>query len=109
MDILNALIAASRDKDINNRNWCQHFLKHLCARDIDIEFEPVGTPESVEYIYYVEGVVNNLGGKAPIDGAEFASNIRIEVVDALSGQVMFSNRMEQYAEWLREQDGSMLD
>lgn len=52
VDIANSLIVASRTKPehidfsgasverdiLNNRNWCQHFLKAMCMADADIEF-----------------------------------------------------------------------
>lgn len=52
IDIANSLVVASRTKPehidfsgesverdiLNNRNWCQHFLKAMCMADADIEF-----------------------------------------------------------------------
>lgn len=52
IDIANSLVVASRTKPeqhidfsgasverniLNNRNWCQHFLKAMCMADADIE------------------------------------------------------------------------
>ena len=52
IDIASSLVVASRTKPehidfsgasverdiLNNRNWCQHFLKAMCMADVDIEF-----------------------------------------------------------------------
>lgn len=52
IDIASSLVVASRTKPehidfsgasverdiLNNRNWCQHFLKAMCMADADIEF-----------------------------------------------------------------------
>ena len=83
IDIANSLVVASRTKPehidlsgasvemdiLNNRNWCQHFLKAMCMADADIEFIGEDDVPSASYTYVVTGAYDNFGGKVGI-GAE---------------------------------------
>lgn len=76
VDIANSLIVASRTKPehidfsgasverdiLNNRNWCQHFLKAMCMADADIEFIGEDNVPSASYTYVVTGAYDNFGG-----------------------------------------------
>ena len=78
IDIANSLVVASRTKPeqhidfsgasverniLNNRNWCQHFLKAMCMVDADIEFIGEDNVPSASYTYVVTGAYDNFGGK----------------------------------------------
>ena len=77
VDIANSLIVASRTKPehidfsgasverdiLNNRNWCQHFLKAMGMADADIEFIGEDNVPSASYTYIVTGAYDNFGGK----------------------------------------------
>ena len=77
IDIANSLVVASRTKPeqhidfsgasverniLNNRNWCQHFLKAMCMADADIEFIGEDNVPSASYTYVVTGAYDNYGG-----------------------------------------------
>ena len=89
IDIANSLVVASRTKPeqhidfsgasverdiLNNRNWCQHFLKAMCMADADIEFIGEDNVPSASYTYVVTGAYDNFGGKVGI-GAEKKSRV----------------------------------
>ena len=83
LSILLALAgAAMEDKDVNNRNWAQHFLKRWLAADMDVEFEPCageGTYShgDLEWIYRIVGSSDYTGGKE--DAPEMFDNVRCQV------------------------------
>ena len=93
IDIANSLIVASRTKPeridfsgasvergiLNNRNWCQHFLKAMCMTDADIEFIGEDNVPSASYTYVVTGAYDNFGGKEILGAEEYLSRINIRV------------------------------
>lgn len=93
IDIANSLIVASRTKPehidfsgasvergiLNNRNWCQHFLKAMCMADADIEFIGEDNVPSASYTYVVTGAYDNFGGKEILGAEEYLSRINIKV------------------------------
>lgn len=95
VDIANSLIVASRTKPehidfsgasvergiLNNRNWCQHFLKAMCMVDADIEFIGEDNVPSASYTYVVTGAYDNFGGKDSIGAEEYLSRINIKVYE----------------------------
>ena len=95
VDIANSLIVASRTKPehielsgasverdiLNNRNWCQHFLKAMCMADADIEFIGEDNVPSASYTYVVTGAYDNFGGKVSIGAEEYLSRINIKVYE----------------------------
>lgn len=66
---------------LNNRNWCQHFLKELCKLDMDIEF--VGNDENFysDFTYVITGEYDNFGGKVDIDKLDYLNRINVKVYD----------------------------
>ena len=98
IDIANSLVVASRTKPeqhidfsgasverniLNNRNWCQHFLKAMCMVDADIEFIGEDNVPSASYTYVVTGAYDNFGGKDSI-GAESTSRSTKEMRTGIS-------------------------
>ena len=95
IDIANSLVVASRTKPehidfsgasverdiLNNRNWCQHFLKAMCMADADIEFIGEDNVPSASYTYVVTGAYDNFGGKVSIGAEEYLSRINIKVYE----------------------------
>lgn len=96
IDIANSLVVASRTKPeqhidfsgasverniLNNRNWCQHFLKAMCMVDADIEFIGEDNVPSASYTYVVTGAYDNFGGKDSIGAEEYLSRINIKVYE----------------------------
>ena len=95
IDIANSLIVASRTKPehidfsgasvergiLNNRNWCQHFLKAMCMADADIEFIGEDNVPSASYTYVVTGAYDNFGGKEILGAEEYLSRINIKVYE----------------------------
>lgn len=85
IDIASSLVVASRSKPehidfsgasverdiLNNRNWCQHFLKAMCMADADIEFIGEDNVPSASYTYVVTGAYDNFGGKVSIGAEEY--------------------------------------
>ena len=66
---------------LNNRNWCQHFLKAMCMADADIEFIGEDNVPSASYTYVVTGAYDNFGGKVSIGAEEYLSRINIKVYE----------------------------
>lgn len=98
IDIANSLVVASQTKPeqhidfsgasverniLNNRNWCQHFLKAMCMVDADIEFIGEDNVPSASYTYVVTGAYDNFGGKDSI-GAESTSRSTKEMRTGIS-------------------------
>lgn len=89
IDIANSLVVASRTKPeqhidfsgasverniLNNRNWCQHFLKAMCMADADIEF--IGEDNVPSASYTLQGSTTSTfpgGGSSAITGADAAT------------------------------------
>ena len=67
MDLADAIIEASNDRGLNNRNWCQHVVAHLFAKEPDMEVEPHGTEHGdLEFLYMVSGRYDHFGGKVNV-------------------------------------------
>lgn len=96
VDIANSLIVASRTKPehidfsgasverdiLNNRNWCQHFLKAMCMADADI----------TSY--------DDFGGKVSIGAEEYLSRINIKVYEGdENGNLVFEGRAAECLTW----------
>ena len=110
-DIANSLLNAADTKPIetmwgfseqlNNRNWCQHFFKELCKRDIDIEF--IGHDDNCycDYTYVVTGDYANYGGKINIDGATYLSRITVDVYAGSENDTkIFSGNADKFIDWI---------
>lgn len=90
-----------RDKSVlNNRNWCQHFLKELCKQDMDIEF--VNADDSIygDFTYVITGECDNFGGKLDIDNVEYLIRINVKVYCGDEGdELLFDGNGFDYLEW----------
>lgn len=64
---------------LNNRNWCQHFLKELCKEDIDIEFVDNDDKLCGDFIYVITGEYGNFGGKVDVDKHDYLNRINVKV------------------------------
>ena len=64
---------------LNNRNWCQHFLKELCKQDIDIEFVDNDDELCVGYIFVVTGEYDNFGEKVDVNKHDYLNRINVKV------------------------------
>lgn len=96
IDIANSLVVASRTKPehidylgesmerdiLNNRNWCQHFLKAMCMADADIEFIGEDNVPSASYTYVVTGAYDNFGGKVGITSYDDLKRFAIEKIES---------------------------
>lgn len=68
------------DKSVlNNRNWCQHFLKELCKLDMDIEFVDNDTKLYSDFTYVITGEYDNFGSKFDIDEDDYLNRINVKV------------------------------
>lgn len=114
VDIANSLIVASRTKPehidfsgasverdiLNNRNWCQHFLKAMCMADADIEFIGEDNVPSASYTYIVTGAYDNFGGKVSIGAEEYLSRINIKVYEGdENGNLVFEGGAAECLTW----------
>ena len=114
VDIANSLIVASRTKPehidfsgasvergiLNNRNWCQHFLKAMCMVDADIEFIGEDNVPSASYTYVVTGAYDNFGGKDSIGAEEYLSRINIKVYEGdENGNLVFEGGAAECLAW----------
>ena len=114
VDIANSLIVASRTKPehidfsgasverdiLNNRNWCQHFLKAMCMADADIEFIEEDNVPSASYTYVVTGAYDNFGGKVSIGAEEYLSRINIKVYEGdENGNLVFEGGAAECLTW----------
>ena len=114
VDIANSLIVASRTKPehidfsgasverdiLNNRNWCQHFLKAMCMADADIEFIGEDNVPSASYTYVVTGAYDNFGGKVSIGAEEYLSRINIKVYEGdENGNLVFEGGAAECLAW----------
>lgn len=83
-----SLAEASLCRDVNNRNWAQHFLKVFLAADMDVEFEPCAgdgtwSHGDLEYVYRVTGKSDYTGGKE--DAPDAMGAVAVEVFDVCWG------------------------
>ena len=115
IDIANSLVVASRTKPeqhidfsgasverdiLNNRNWCQHFLKAMCMVDADIEFIGEDNVPSASYTYVVTGAYDNFGGKVGIGAEEYLSRINIKVYEGdENGNLVFEGGAAECLAW----------
>lgn len=115
IDIANSLVVASRTKPeqhidfsgasverdiLNNRNWCQHFLKAMCMADADIEFIGEDNVPSASYTYVVTGAYDNFGGKVGIGAEEYLSRINIKVYEEdENGNLVFEGGAAECLAW----------
>lgn len=115
IDIANSLVVASRTKPeqhidfsgasverniLNNRNWCQHFLKAMCMVDADIEFIGEDNVPSASYTYVVTGAYDNFGGKDSIGAEEYLSRINIKVYEGdENGNLVFEGGAAECLAW----------
>lgn len=92
---------ASVERDIlNNRNWCQHFLKAMCMADADIEFIGEDNVPSASYTYVVTGAYDNFGGKVSIGAEEYLSRINIKVYEGdENGNLVFEGGAAECLAW----------
>lgn len=85
---------------LNNRNWCQHFFKELCKKDIDIEFVNADDKVYANYTYVITGEYANYGGILDIDAEDYLDSINVKVYYGDEGDyVLFDGSAEEYAEW----------
>lgn len=85
---------------LNNRNWCQHFLKELCKQDMDIEF--IGNNENLysDFTYVITGDYDNFGGKFDVDKTYYLIRINVKVYDGdEQGQLLFDGSGLEYLGW----------
>lgn len=85
---------------LNNRNWCQHFLKELCKLDMDIEF--VCNDENIysDFTYVITGDYDNFGGKVDIDKMDYLNRINVKVYEGdESEQLLFDGNGLEYLGW----------
>lgn len=114
IDIANSLVVASRTKPehidfsgasverdiLNNRNWCQHFLKAMCMADADIEFIGEDNVPSASYTYVVTGAYDNFGGKEILGAEEYLSRINIKVYEGdENGNLVFEGGAAECLTW----------
>lgn len=85
---------------LNNRNWCQYFLKELCKLDMDIEF--IGNDENPysDFTYVITGECDNFGGKFDIDKLDYLNRINVKVYDGDEhGELLFDGSGLEYLGW----------
>lgn len=85
-------------EQLNNRNWCQHFLKNLCKKDIDIEFISHDESYYYDYKYVVTGDYANYGGKHCIGVNDYVNSITIEVYD-YSDDLLFAGNADEFIKY----------
>lgn len=85
---------------LNNRNWCQHFFKELCKKNIDIEFVDADDKIYADYTYVITGEYANYGGKLNIDAEDYLNGINIKVYRGDEGEnLLFDGNASKYVEW----------
>lgn len=85
---------------LNNRNWCQHFLKAMCMADADIEFIGEDNVPSASYTYVVTGAYDNFGGKEILGAEEYLSRINIKVYEGdENGNLVFEGGAAECLAW----------
>lgn len=87
---------------LNNRNWCQHFLKELCKQDIDIEFVDTYKNLFNDFVYVITGEYDNFGGKVDIDKFDYLNRINVKVYCGdEQGELLFDGSGLDYLGWKR--------
>lgn len=85
---------------LNNRNWCQHFLKELCKQDMDIEFVNADAKLYSDFTYVITGEYDNFGGKFDIDKIDYLNRINVKVYDGdEQGELLFDGSGLEYLNW----------
>lgn len=91
------------DKSVlNNRNWCQHFLKELCKQDMDIEFVDADANLYSDFTYVIIGEYDNFGGKVDIDKLDYLNRINVKVYDGDEqdeDELLFDGSGLDYLNW----------
>lgn len=85
---------------LNNRNWCQHFLKELCKKDMDIEFTSTDDDIFTDFTYVITGEYANYGGKEDINSDEYMDRINVKVYYG-DDYLLFDGSAKDYASWDR--------
>lgn len=85
---------------LNNRNWCQHFLKELCKQDIDIEFIDADKKLFSDFVYVITGEYDNFGGKVGIGKIDYLNRINVKVYCGdEQGELLFDGSGLEYLSW----------
>lgn len=85
---------------LNNRNWCQHFLKELCKQDVDIEFIDADTKIFSYFVYVITGEYDNFGGKFDIGETDYLNRINVKVYcEDEQGKLLFDGSGLEYLNW----------
>lgn len=108
MDLVDACKAANNDSGINNRNWCQHVMAHLFAKDADMEVETKDVEHGdLDYLYVLTGHYDGSGGKVPV--SRFALIISVYSMgwdesyeDAMRDNLLFSGTPETFEAWVND-------
>lgn len=106
MDIATSCIAANDDRNLNNRNWCQHLMARLFAASADMEVEPKGAWHGdIEYLYAITGYYAAFGGKVGIDRLPVTIEVWSSKWDVPYGTTMrkeplFRGTPQEYIEWV---------
>lgn len=85
---------------LNNRNWCQHFLKELCKQDMDIEFVGNDANFYTDFTYVITGEYDNFGGKFDIDNVDYLNRINVKVYSGdENDELLFDGNGFDYLNW----------
>lgn len=89
------------DKSVlNNRNWCQHFLKELCKQDMDIEFVSTDEKFYSDFTYVITGEYDNFNGKFGIGKIDYLNRINVKVYSGDEhGELLFDGSGLEYLNW----------
>ena len=85
---------------LNNRNWCQHFLKEFCQLNTDIEFVGNDANFYSDFTYVITGEYDNFGGKFDIDNVDYLNRINVKVYSGdENDELMFNGNGVEYLGW----------
>lgn len=85
---------------LNNRNWCQHFLKEFCKLDTDIEFVGNDANFYTDFTYVITGEYDNFGGKFDIDNVDYLNRINVKVYSGdENDELLFNGNGVEYLGW----------
>lgn len=85
---------------LNNRNWCQHFLKEFCQLDTDIEFVGNDANFYTDFTYVITGEYDNFGGKFDIDNVDYLNRINVKVYSGdENDELLFNGNGVEYLGW----------
>lgn len=85
---------------LNNRNWCQHFLKELCKQDIDIEFIDNDDKQCGDFTYIITGEYDTSSIKADIDDGDYLNRINVKVYRGNEQEkLLFDGNGLDYLNW----------